>query len=362
MKFMVRKECLNRSRLGSLLFDALHNETNVKTTAEYPTPLCLQYTMNGSVPHIVSDLLDQLNDDNSPFLIPLPTTYLMNESLRQFNSAFNGVKSGIVDFAGLKKWRPSIVSVYDPLLAINGGHNTVEGIGVFCRGGKQTVNSSKLIDVVTNFKPDAYQAICDSDTPSNASNKRGLNPRARTKSAKESAAKTLVDGFVIDGFHAYGSQSDTQLDFVSVKPILHEIMEILPKDKPKILLGALSPKLIIKLIDSGIDVFDSSYASVMTEKGFALQEVIDVNGLKVKENSLDLNSKQFKEDFGVIETHCQCYTCVNGFSRAYINHLLNASEMLAKVLLMFHNLHTFYHFFAQIRRLLDEDSFQQLLR
>ncbi|CAG2113461.1 unnamed protein product, partial [Medioppia subpectinata] len=190
----------------------------------------------------------------------------------------------------------------------------------------------------------------------------GLNPRARTKSAKESAAKTLVDGFVIDGFHTYGSQSDTQLDYVSVKPILHEIMEILPKDKPKILLGALSPKLIIKLIDSGIDVFDSSYASVMTEKGFALQEVIDVNGLKVTENSLDLNSKQFKEDFGVIGTHCQCYTCVNGFSRAYINHLLNASEMLAKVLLMFHNLHTFYHFFAQIRRLLDEDSFQQLLR
>ncbi|XP_054164019.1 queuine tRNA-ribosyltransferase accessory subunit 2-like [Oppia nitens] len=399
MKFSIRKQCFGRSRLGLLSFECMSSENNTKTNTSYSTPICLQYTINGSVPHIVHDLLDDLNDDNSPMLIPLPTTLLMNESLRQFNKTFDGLKSGIRDYVGLKRWRPTIVSIQDPLLEIKSGHNATDGIAVFCRGGKQAVNSSRLIDIMTNFKPDAYQSICDSDTPSNASNKRiynsvdrslylmdecidkhndcpdlkdknisilgtiqgGLHIRSRLKSAKESADKA-VDGFVIDGFHLYGNQSHSQLDLNSVKPILAEIFEILPKDKPMIMFGVLTPFQIIQLIDSGIDVFDSSYATVMTEDGIALQEIIDNNILKVTNLSIDLKSKQFKEDFNPIDDNCRCYTCVNGFSRAYINHLLNASEMLAKVLLNFHNLETFYNFFRQIKDLLERDKFQQLLQ
>ena len=394
MKFVLRNNNLNKSsRLGLLSF-----ETNAKTTKEYSTPICLQYTINGSVPHIVSHLLDDLNDDKSPLLIPLPSTLLMNESIRNFNTKFDGLKSGIIGFTGFSEWRPSLVSIQDPLSAIRSGQNSVEGIGVFCRGGKQTVNSSRLIDVMANFRPDAYQALCDSDTPLNASNKRisksversdyfleeciekhnecqqlncektsilatiegGFSLKARIKSVKESILK-CVDGFVIDGFHSYGPEVETQLDFVSVKPLLNEIIKGLPEDKPKLMFGALPPNLILRLIENGIDIFDSSYASVMTEKGFALQQIIDLKLLKVNNNTLDLNSKIFKEDFSPIDSNCQCYSCSNGFSRAYINHLLNTSEMLAKVLLMFHNLHTFYEFFRTIRLLLEEEKFYQLL-
>ena len=396
MKFVLRKQCLSHSRLGLLSFESVSNE-DLKTSKEFLTPICLQYTINGTVPHIVSDLLEDLNDDNSPLLLPLPSTLLMNESLRHFNDKFKGLKSGIVKFIGLQKWRPTVVSIQDPLIAIRPFQNKSEGIGIYCRGGLQTVNSTKLIDVMTNMRPEAYQALCDSDTPSETSNKRisksverslylleecinkqkdsevlsktsilatiegGLNLKARIKSVTETASKE-VEGFVIDGFHIYGEQIAENMDFSVIKPILTEIISNLPKDKPKLMFGALTPNLIIKLIANGIDVFDSSYATVMSEKGFALQKIIDLNQMKVSSETIDLNSKQFKEDFGPLEDDCRCYSCSNNFSRAYVNHLLNASEMLAKTLLMFHNLHVFYEFFRSVRLSLEDNKFEELVK
>lgn len=398
MNLVIKKQCSGHSRLGLLSFESPAIEVIPKIQRQYWTPLCLQYTINGSVPHIVSHLLNDLNDDSSPFLLPLPTTFLMNESLRSFNAKFNGLKSGIVNFNGLPKWRPAIISIQDPLLAIKTFQNSVEGIGLYCRGGKQTVNASKLIDVMTNFRPDAYQALCDSDTPLDASNKRisksversvylleeclskhkesgvlnsgktsilatiegGFSLNARKKSIEQTVSKA-VDGFVIDGFHTYGQQISEKFSLESVKPILAEIVEKLPTDKPRIIFGPLTPILILKLISNGIDVFDSSYATVMSEKGVALQKLIDLNRLTINNSVIDLNSKVYKEDFGPLEDNCQCYSCSNSFSRAYINHLLNASEMLAKTLLMFHNLHVFYEFFRNIRQLLQENRFEQLV-
>ena len=397
MNFIVKKQCFGPSRLGLLSFDSTAIEHIPKTDRQFWTPLCLQYTINGSVPHIVSEMLEDLNDDSSPLLLPLPTTLLMNESLRNFNAKSES-KSGIVKFIGLKKWRPTIVSIHDPLLSIRTLQNSVEGIGLYCRGGKQTVNSSKLIDVLTNFRPNVYQALCDSDTPLDASNKRisksversvylieeclnkqedsdvlncgkvsvlatiegGFNLKARMKSIKETVPKA-VDGFVIDGFHSYGEQTAEKFNYDSVKPILSNITENLPIDKPRVIFGALTPTLIIKLISNGIDVFDSSYATVMSEKGMALQKILDMKQITVSNMFIDLNSKEYKEDFGPLEDNCQCYSCSNNFSRAYVNHLLNASEMLAKTLLMFHNLHVFYEFFRNTRQLLQEDKFEQLV-
>ena len=398
MKFVLRKQCFSYSRVGLLCFESIsNNDNNVKTEKDYSTPICLQYTINRSVPHIVCELLQDLNDDNCPLLLPLPTTLLMNESLRKFNTKFNGIKSGITRFAGFQTWRPTIVSVHDPLSAIRTHQNSVEGIGMYCRGGKHTVNSSKLIDVMSNFRPDAYQALCDSDTPFETSNKRiqrsvdrslylleecinkqkdaeilcktsvlgtiegGFNLKARMKSVEETASKE-VDGFVIDGFHTYGQQIADNFDLNGVQPILKQIIENLPKDKPKAMFGALTPLLIMKLIANGIDIFDSSYATVMTEKGFALQEIIDLKQMKISDKTIDLNHKQYKEDFGPLEELCECYSCSNHFSRAYINHLLNASEMLAKVLLMFHNLHVFYQFFRTVRLILEEEKFEEIIK
>ena len=397
MKFVLRKQRFSHSRIGLLSFECNSNENHLKTCTEFSTPICLQYTINGSVPHIVSELLEDLNDDNCPLLLPLRTTLLMNESLRKFNDKYNGVKSGIAKFIGLQNWRPTIVSINDPLSAIRAHQNTVEGIGLYCRGGKQTVNSSKLIDVMTNFRPDAYQALCDSDTPYDTSNKRinrsverslylleecinkqkeseilsetpvlgtiegGFDLKARLKSVKETASQE-VSGFVIDGFHTYGPQITQNFDFKRIEPILTEVIENLPKDKPKAMFGALTPILILKLIANGIDIFDSSYATVVTEKGIALQQIIDLKQMKISSKTIELNDKHFKEDFGQLGDGCECYTCSNHFSRAYINHLLNASEMLAKVLLMFHNLHVFYQFFRTIRLILEEEKFEELLK
>jgi queuine tRNA-ribosyltransferase subunit QTRTD1 len=397
MKFIIRKYCSSQSRLGLLLFESIEN--NVELSHEYLTPICFQYTINGSIPHIVWDNVEDLRDEKSPILITLPTTVEMSQSLHNFNKTFNGLKSGIVKFVGINHLRPSFLSIQDPLKAIKSGHNGVDGIAVFAHSGKHTINSNKMMEIINNFKPNGYQAICDSDTPFGASNKRvrnsversltlldeclekhvaskqlkdnktcifgtiegGFNPLARLRSTKETALRP-VDGFIIDGFHTYGEEIDTNFEMESIKPLLIDVIKNLPKEKPKAMFGAFPPNIILHLINNGIDIFDSSYATVITERGHALQPIIDLNELKLNNSVIDLNKEEFKEDFNPICKGCECYTCSEKFSKAYINHLLLTSEMLAQVLLMFHNLHTFYEFFRQIRKLLDEEKFEQLIK
>ena len=55
---------------------------------------------------------------------------------------------------------------------------------------------------------------------------------------------------------------------------------------------------------------------------------------------------------------CACYACTN-HHKAYVQHLLNAKEMLAWVLLQIHNHHTLNLFFAGIRQSLHDGSFQE---
>ena len=54
---------------------------------------------------------------------------------------------------------------------------------------------------------------------------------------------------------------------------------------------------------------------------------------------------------------CECYTCRNRFSRGYIHHLLQCRELMAEVLLEFHNTHHMCQFMKTIRGKIEEGTF-----
>lgn len=246
------------------------------------------------------------------------------------------------------------------------------------------MDSQSFLTLVSNCRPQGLQSLCDADTPIDASNKRishsvtrslqylddffrkqdndlksmavfgsiagGYDLKSRLISCSD-VMERKVDGFVIEGLHDYNPLNSQSLH-PDADPVLLQVLQVLPVDGPKAIFGCLKPETMFHLMKLGIDIFDSSYATMLTESGKAL--IIRVSqdhesNVTVESETMDLIEDRFKEDMSPISSDCECYACRKSFTRAYINHLLVTKEMLSSVLLNLHNLFTIYHFFRTIR-------------
>ena len=68
-----------------------------------------------------------------------------------------------------------------------------------------------------------------------------------------------------------------------------------------------------------------------------------------------LRNASFEHDLTPIEEGCDCYACKNGFSRAYIRHLVKCKEILAAQLITLHNLRFSLRLMENIRQAIAED-------
>ncbi|MTF40008.1 tRNA guanosine(34) transglycosylase Tgt [Cyanobacterium aponinum] len=166
----------------------------------------------------------------------------------------------------------------------------------------------------------------------------GIYPELRTQSAKE-----LIE-FNLPGY-AIGGVS------VGEKPeLIHQIVQwttpLLPTHKPRYLMGVGSYKEMVVAIASGIDLFDCVIPTRLGRHGAAL----------VQGERINLKNAQYKEDFTPLDPECDCYTCKN-FTRAYLNHLIRAREMLGYILLSLHNIYELINFTRKIRQAIINDSF-----
>lgn len=349
------------------------------------TPACLLYTQAGSVPHLTCDMLHKLGDaGNLPVLFPLPPIATFVDSVMQFGK-------GLANFVALPS-HPSFVRIQDPMTATPSGFNDKAGVSVWDQGGRIHLNPTSFTRMMEAFKPSCYQALCDSDTPMDATRKRlqravdrslslldqclvmkmessclqhsailgsiqgGYSREFREFSAKETA-KRDVDGFVIEGLHINGPQTKS-LKFDEVAKILDKVIPLLPEDKPRFLHGVLRPEFILRAALRGIDVFDASLAHAATEVGSALvfsctcdkDLTLMLEGdLLDRELEMDMKDRRHQEEFVPLLENCACYACGN-FTRAYIHHLLNTGEMLGQVLLSLHNIHHFLGFLKAVRK------------
>lgn len=75
------------------------------------------------------------------------------------------------------------------------------------------------------------------------------------------------------------------------------------------------------------------------------------------EGTVNILNQKYETDAGPISESCNCPVC-RSFSRAYLRHLFKADEVLALRLAVLHNLYFYNELMSEIRRTLDEGTFE----
>jgi len=109
-----------------------------------------------------------------------------------------------------------------------------------------------------------------------------------------------------------------------------EVCTVLPKDKPRYLMGVGTPINLLENIALGVDMFDCVLPSRNARNGM----------LFTAEGTINIKNKKWENDFSVIDTNGYCFTDLD-YSKAYLHHLFTVNEMLGKQIATIHNL-SFY--------------------
>lgn len=150
---------------------------------------------------------------------------------------------------------------------------------------------------------------------------------------EESAA--YIGSLPFDGFAIGGEFGGSK---TNMKNMLQWIFAVLPNGKPRHLLGIGYPEDILPIIKTGVDTFDCVVPTQFARRGIAF----------TREGRMDMRKSMFLKDKRQLDETCGCFVC-DGYSRAYITHLLRAHEITALTLLTFHNLFYFNALVAEIR-------------
>ena len=125
----------------------------------------------------------------------------------------------------------------------------------------------------------------------------------------------------------------------------------MPTDKPRYLMGVGTPCNIIESVHRGVDFFDCVMPARNGRHGH----------LYTWEGVINIKNEKYARDEQPIDPKCQCPVC-RRYSRAYLRHLFKSEEILALRLSVMHNLYFYNSLMAEIRRALDEGSFESFYR
>lgn len=139
-----------------------------------------------------------------------------------------------------------------------------------------------------------------------------------------------------------------------MKNVLDWVVPLLPKEKPRHLLGVGEIDDIFTLVEEGIDSFDCVMPTRLGRMGFCL-----IEGRENERFLLDLNKANLETDEGPIDKECQCMVC-KSYSRAYLHHLFRTKELLGYRLATFHNLFFLENLMREIRKAIEEEKFEQI--
>ncbi len=147
------------------------------------------------------------------------------------------------------------------------------------------------------------------------------------------------DGYAVGGL-AVGEGQETMLR------VLDFTTPLLPQDRPRYLMGVGKPDDLVAAVARGIDMFD---CVLPTRSG-------RTNQAFTRRGTLNMRNTRHKEDTRPLDADCRCYTCTN-YSRAYLNHLVMAKEILGMMLLTRHNLHYYQELMAGMRTAIEDGTF-----
>lgn len=177
----------------------------------------------------------------------------------------------------------------------------------------------------------------------------GVVQGGRHLDLRQESARMLSE-MDFDGFGIGGSFSKEDLG-----ESLKVVNEILPEDKPRHLLGIGEPEDILNGVLQGCDTFDCVQPTRIARTGTIYTETGEQNefGLPMFEK-INLTNAKFTRDFAPLD---QSNSPMNVYSRAYLQHLFKAHEMLGAHIASIHNLWTIVSYTKKVRQSILEHNF-----
>ena len=159
--------------------------------------------------------------------------------------------------------------------------------------------------------------------------------------AASGLAALEVDGTTFDGFGLGGA-----LEKENLGEIIGWMVDELPEDKPRHLLGISEPDDFFAAVEMGADTFDCVNPSRVARNA----------AIYTADGRYNVNTARHRRSFIPLEEGCDCYTCAH-YTRAYLHHLFKAKEMLASTLATIHNERFTVRLVDNIREALKAGSF-----
>ncbi len=163
----------------------------------------------------------------------------------------------------------------------------------------------------------------------------GIMQGGVTRDLREESAKALTaigfDGYAVGGL-AVGEGQEAMFDVLNYAP------GFLPEDKPRYLMGVGKPDDIVGAVERGIDMMDCVLPSRSGRTGQAWTHRGQVN----------IKNARHQDDPRPLDENCTCPACRN-YSRAYLHHVNKAQEIIASMLMTWHNLHYYQELMQGLR-------------
>jgi queuine tRNA-ribosyltransferase len=146
-------------------------------------------------------------------------------------------------------------------------------------------------------------------------------------------------GYAVGGL-AVGEPEEERL------AVLEGLAPVLPKDRPRYLMGVGTPADLVKAVARGMDMFDCVIPTRHARNG----------QLFTSHGPLNIRNSRFQGDTGPIDPRCGCYACRH-YSRSYLRHLQQCNEILGARLATIHNLYFYQQVMSGIRAAIDAGRF-----
>ena len=124
------------------------------------------------------------------------------------------------------------------------------------------------------------------------------------------------------------------------------VCSILPKDKPRYLMGVGTPTNLLESIALGVDMFDCVMPSRNARNGM----------LFTSEGTINIKNKKWENDFSIIDENGTSYVD-NTYSKAYLRHLFASGELLGKQIATLHNIRFYIWLMQEAREQIAKDNF-----
>lgn len=171
----------------------------------------------------------------------------------------------------------------------------------------------------------------------------GMYKHLRTLSAQQ---LTDIDfpGFAIGGL-SVGEPRELMYEMAD------HTLPLLPRDKPRYIMGVGTPENLVELVGMGCDMFDCVMPSRNARNG----------QLFTNTGTMNIYNAKFRFDKNPIDGACSCYTCKN-YSRSYLRHLYKSRELLAYRLNTIHNIYYYTQLMGKMRKAIEQNRFLEFKR